>query len=207
MMKFKRGILFLTLSVLVVSCGLSVSSFRVVDSAQSVKPGKVAVIAATEHKAALYLAFKMTQEFEKQGTFSVMTQKQVSQRLPGYPFKVKGPFRETYTKTVDDFSSTDTKAVAAIARKLGVEYLYIFWTPTLTRYNDTVNIVRAYHQLFAFPGGRQIGNGNFDIQWMKEGSLYIGSAPESFPEAADFWSKRVVEEVCKKTGMSRKKKG
>ncbi len=203
MKKIRIALLVITSLVIFSSCGLWQTRFSVIDKTHRVKPAKLAVISATDHEAPLLLAVKMTEELKKQSRFRLMSQGAVKRAFPSYPFKVKGPFRETYTKTVTDFSKTDKRKISLIARKLGVQYLYVLWVPSVVVYNDSVNMANVYHQLFAFPGCREVGNGTYTVNWMKEGSVYIGSAPESYSESVDIFSKVVAEEITKKMGMTK----
>ena len=190
---------FLLLLVVMPSCSLLSGSFTLTGSSHEIEPARLAVISGREHAWARTLARKMTREFYAQSRFQVVSQGEIRGKLSPYPAKIKAPIRQTYTKTLADFSLTDKKVITEMAEKLDVEYIYIFWlAPNLTTINNSTNMLKVYHQFFRFPGCEEVGHGEYKMVWVSEGASYIGSAAESYEEAASLFGKKVTEVMVKK---------
>src|SRR3990170_7236689 len=152
-----RSILFIVLSLFVGAC----SAFNLVDQNFRPKGRTLAVISGLNNDPNILAAQHMTEALRKNSRFQVMSQKQVVQSVSNYPQNIKGPYRSAYFEIEKDYSNTDIKKLRQIQQQLGVDYLYVMWTPTATVMNDKIYTYHIITQLFEGSSSKEVGNGMF----------------------------------------------
>jgi hypothetical protein len=195
--RFARAIPLLLLTVMLSAC---VTTFTPVNGDGKFKGKTLAVIAGLDNEANLAVAQAMSESLRKNTRFQVMPHKQVAQTVSGYPVKIQGPYKTTYFELQTDHSRTDLKKIKAIQQQLGVDYLYVLWSPTETVYNDKIHSLNIVTQMFS--AGKEVGNGRFNAVAGRSDCCLV-PAPDSkdksnaIKDATDY----VAKEIGEKTGM------
>lgn len=197
---YMRSILFIVLSLFVGAC----SAFNLVDQNFRPKGKTLAVISGLNSDANLLTAQYMTDALRKNSRFQVVSQKQVAQSLPNYPQSIKGPYRSAYFEIEKDYSNTDMKKIRQIQQQLGVDYLYVMWTPTATVLNDKIHTLHIIAQLFEGPSSREVGNGIFGATAGKTDCCLVPKpGDEDKAKAIKDTTEYVAKQIAAKTGMQR----
>jgi len=144
-LRFTRTIPLLVLTVTLSAC---VTTFTPVNGDVRFKGKTLAVIAGLDNEANLLVAQSMSESLRKNTRFQVMPYKQVAQTVSGYPGKIQGPYKTAYFEIEMDYSRTDLKRIKAIQQQLGVDYLYVLWSPSVTVYNDKIHSFNIIAQMF-----------------------------------------------------------
>jgi hypothetical protein len=176
------------------------STFNIVNGDFKAKGDRLAVVAGLDNEANVYAAQSMTEALKKNTRFQVMPHKQVAQALPNYPQKIQGPYKSAYFEIEVDYSKTDMKKVRAIQQKLGVDYLYVLWTPSATVYNEKIHSLNVIGQMFA--NGKEVGNGRFNAVAGRTTCCLVPAPDDAdkanaVKDATDY----VAKEIGTKTGM------
>ncbi len=136
-------------------------TFSLVDADYRPKGKSIAVISGLDSKGNVAVAQEMSDALRKNTRLHVMPHKQASQAIANYPIKIKGPYSYAFLEIEEDYAASDTKKIREIQKKLGVDYLYVIWTPTAT--TDGSGKMQQFHmiaQLFD-NAGKEVGNGKF----------------------------------------------
>jgi hypothetical protein len=126
----------------------------------------------------------------------------VKQSLPNYPTNIQGPYKSSYFEIEVDYTKTDMKKIRSIQQQLGVDYLYVLWTPSATVYNEKIHSLNVVAQLFEH--GKEVGNGRFNAVAGRTDCCLV-PAPDSKDkanankDATDY----VAREIGEKTGMAK----
>ena len=196
-LRFTRTIPLLVLTVMLGAC---VATFTPVNGDVRFKGKTLAVIAGLDNEANLVVAQSMSESLRKNTRFQVMPYKQVAQTVTGYPGKIQGPYKTAYFEIEMDHSKTDLKRIKAIQQQLGVDYLYVLWSPSVTVYNDKIHSFNIIAQMF--DAGKEVGNGRFNAVAGRTDCCLV-PAPDSkdktnaIKDATDY----VAKEIGEKTGM------
>jgi hypothetical protein len=147
----------------------------------------------------------MTDALKKNSRFQVMSQKQVSQALSGYPTPVQGPYRTAYFEIETDYSKTDIKRIKAIQQKLSVDYVYVLWTPSETIYNEKIHQLHIIAQMFESPNAKEVGNGKFAATAGRTDCCLVPApGDKDKADALKDMSEYVAKEIAEKMGMQKK---
>lgn len=131
------------------------------------KGNSIAIISGLNKEVNLYLATVLTDSLKEVSTFRVLSQKEIINRFSEYPVNIKGPYTASYFDIDYDYSKTDVEEIKKIQKKLGVDYIYAMWVPSSTTFQNSVIHYYVIFQLFEFPGGREIANGQYVIREFK----------------------------------------
>jgi len=170
------------------------TAFEVVDGSFTPKGRSIAVLAGLPEGGSAAIAALVADELRKQSRYQVLSQAQIAQALKPYPQAIKGPYRSAYFEIDVDWSLTDKQKLAAIQRALGADYLYVMWAPTAVSWgSDKAANLQLVGQFFAFPGGKEIGHGVFQLHLRKDDAKYVKQGAEE-----------VARQIAEKTGMLKK---
>jgi hypothetical protein len=193
-----KHILFFVLPLVLGAC----STFNPVNGDFKLKGKTLAVIAGLDNDANMLTAQYMTESLKKNTRFQVLSQKQVGQAIPGYPDNIQGPYRSAYFEIEVDYSKTDMKRIRSIQQKLGVDYLYVLWTPSATVYGEKIHSLNVISQMFE--SGKEVANGRFTATAGRS-TCCLSPTPKdedkvnAVKDTADYVSK----EIGQKTGMAK----
>lgn len=191
--------------VLVIFLSACFSTFTPLNSDFRPKGKTLAVIAGLDNQANLAAAQYMTEALKKNSRFQVMPQKQVAQSLSGYPTPVQGPYKSAYFEIEVDYSKTDTKKIKAIQQKLGVDYVYVLWTPSETVYNEKIHQLHIIAQMFESPNAKEVGNGKFGATAGRTDCCLVPApGDKEKADALKDMAEYVSKEIAEKTGMQKK---
>jgi len=191
--------------VLVIFLSSCFSTFTPVNSDFKPKGKTLAVIAGLNNEANVAAAQYMTDALKKNSRFQVMSQKQVSQALSGYPTPVQGPYKTAYFEIETDYSKTDIKRIKAIQQKLGVDYVYVLWTPSETIYNEKIHQLHIIAQMFESPNAKEVGNGKFAATAGRTDCCLVPApGDKDKADALKDMSEYVAKEIAEKMGMQKK---
>ncbi len=200
--RFIRKLPVLMLLMVLSAC---ISTFTPTNSGFKPKGKTLAVIAGMDNEENERAAQYMTEALKKNSRFQVISQKQVRQSLPGYPTPVQGPYKSAYFEIETDYTKTDTKKIKAIQQKLGVDYLYVLWTPSTTVYNEKIHHLHIVAQMFESPNAKEVGNGKFGAMAGRTDCCLVPAAGEKDKEdAIKDATEYVAKEIAEKTDMQKK---
>ncbi|MEK6742303.1 MAG: hypothetical protein AABZ15_01765 [Nitrospirota bacterium] len=195
-----KGFAHLTVCAVLLFLSGCISAFNPVSNDVKFKPKTMAVVAGLDNEQNVQMAQAMSESLRKHTRFQVMTHKQVAQKLPGYPPRIQGPWKSAYFEIEVDYTKTDMKKVRSIQQQLGVDYLYVLWTPSETVYNRKIHSLNAIGQMF--DNGKEVGNGRFNATAGRTDCCLV-PAPDAkdktdaMKDASDY----VAKEIGEKTGM------
>lgn len=199
--RFIRKIPVLVLLIFLTAC----STFTTIDSNFKTKGRTLAVIAGLENEENVAVAHYMTEALRKNSRFQVISQKQVAQSLSNYPSKIQGPFKSAYFEIETDYGKSDVKKIRNIQQKLGVDYLYVVWTPSATVFNGKIHQLHAVGQMFEAPNSREVGNGRFDATAGRTDCCLVPApGDQDKTNAIKDTTEYVAKEVAEKTGMQKR---
>jgi hypothetical protein len=193
--------IFPLLAVLV-ALGGCISTYNPVDANFRVKGKTIAVVAGLDNEPNIMIARSMAESLKMNTRFQVMPASQVKQSLPNYPTGIQGPYKSSYFEIEVDYTKTDMKKIRSIQQQLGVDYLYVVWTPSATVYNEKIHSLNAVAQLFE--NGKEVGNGRFNATAGRTDCCLV-PPPDSkdkanaIKDATDY----VAKEIGEKTGMAK----
>jgi len=177
-----------------------VSTFTPVNGDARFKGKTMAVVAGLPVEQNVQMAQAMSDSLRKNTRFQVMPHKQVAQTIAGYPVKIQGPWKSAYFEIEVDNSKTDIKKVKAIQQQLGVDYLFVLWTPSETVYNEKIHSLNVIGQMFE--NGKEVANSRFNATAGRTDCCLV-PAPDSKDKsnAMKDTSDYVAKEIGEKTGM------
>jgi hypothetical protein len=181
----------------------SYSAFTLTESGFKPKGKSLAVIAGLNNEVNVVAAKYMSDALGANSRFQVVSQNKVDQSLPAYPTNIKGPYKYAYLNIEPDYSRTDMKKVRDIQQQLGVDYIYVMWSPVSTTGNQQTVQHWFIGQLFEFPSGKEIGNGIYGAG--ASGSCLPPSLP-SDKEVEDnlkLSMNYVAKNIAEETGMKK----
>jgi hypothetical protein len=184
------GLRFALVAVLTLALGGCFTPFQMVDGNFTPKGRSIAVIAALPEEGNAAIAALVADELRKQSRYQVMSRAQIAQALKPYPQMIKGPYRSAYFEIDVDWRLTDKQKLAAIQRSLGVDYLYVMWTPTAVEAGKNASNLHLIGQLFEFPGAKEVGHGAFQLYIRKDDATNLKKGAE-----------KVARQLAEKTGM------
>lgn len=195
--RLKQNLIFALLLVLG-AC----STFNPVNGDFKLKGKTLAVIAGLDNDANMLTAQYMTESLKKNTRYQVMSQKQVGQAIAGYPDDIQGPYKSSYFEIEVDYSKTDMKKIRAIQQKLGVDYLYVLWTPSATVYNEKIHSLNVISQMFE--SGKEVANGRFNaVAGRSTCCLTPAPSDQDKTNAVKDTTDYVAKEIGQKTGMAK----
>ncbi|PKL16289.1 MAG: hypothetical protein CVV49_17020 [Spirochaetae bacterium HGW-Spirochaetae-5] len=203
MKKFLPVLLLLSV-ILILSC----STHKFINKDVNPK-GKIAVIIGdTKLKSenALY-ADNFSQALKAGSTLNVLSQKQIKSSLGSYPERIKGPYKIVGVdeQPKPDYSLRDMDSLAAIAKKLNVQYLYTFWIPQAIHAKQAGSEAVQYWyvaELIEFPSRRIIAQGDMNMIYIIKGNT-AGPVPRSVEDMCKYFSEIVAKEIIENIGVSR----
>ncbi len=199
--RYMRNIIVLFLLLFINAC---FSTFNLVDQNFKPKGRTIAVISGLNNDPNMLAALHMTDALRKNSRFQVMPQKQVAQSLGSYPQNIKGPYKSSYFQIDTDYSSTDIKKVRQIQQQLGVDYLYVMWTPSATITNGKFYTYNIVAQLFEGPSSKEVGNGAFGATAGKTDCCLVPKPnDEDKANAIKDTTEYVAKKIAEKTGMQK----
>lgn len=171
------------------ACGGGARPFVPIDNA-TFKPARLAVIAGETDDVGKNLALAVTEELQKRTTFRVMSQKEVAKKLRRYPSKIKMAHVSESSPSVW-LPTDEAKKMAAIQKKLKVDYLFVVWGANLNSWtvssqngSSTYYNMSVFGNLLEYPNGKAVAFTDFSqnrkvrfweaIQF-KKSSYYVDS--------------------------------
>jgi len=195
-----KGFAHLTVCAVLLSLSGCISAFDPVSNDIKFKPKTMAVVAGLPVEQNVQMAQAMSDSLRKNTRFQVMPHKQVAQTIAGYPVKIQGPWKSAYFEIEVDYTKTDMKKVRSIQQQLGVDYLFVLWTPSETVYNRKIHSLNVIGQMFE--NGKEVANSRFNATAGRTDCCLV-PAPDSKDKAdamkdtCDY----VAKEIGEKTGM------
>ncbi len=190
------------LFVLPLVLGGCMSVFNPVNGDFKPKGKTLAVIAGLDNEQNVMMAQAMTEALKKNTRFQVLSQKQVKQAVPGYPDDIQGPWKTAYFEIEVDWAKTDMKKVRHIQQQLGVDYLYVLWTPSSTVYNGKIHSLNVVTQMFE--PGKEVANGRFNsVAGRTDCCLVPAPNDKDKADAVKDTADYVSKEIGQKTGMGK----
>jgi hypothetical protein len=193
------------LSVLALLAGCF-DTFSLVETDYRPKGKTLAVVAGLDSEANVAVVQRMAEALRKNTRFQVMSHKQVAQSVPNYPFRIKGPYSSAYFSVEEDYSNTDKKKIKDIQQRLGVDYLYVIWTPTATVTQGTIHQLHIIAQMFEGPAAKEVGHGKFNATAGRVGGCCLVPKPtdQDKSNAVDDACDYVAKEIGEKLGVAKK---
>lgn len=169
------------------------------------KGKSLAVISGLQDGDNLLLAHYMTEALAQNSRYQVMSQKKIAALERDYPYTIQGPYTSAYFEADLDYTQTDVEKIKRLQKKLGVDYLYVLWTPTSVTHNGSMNSILVLGQLFEFPGAREVGRAEFSSNSIGKSCLvFQGPIKEDdivlgMQRSTEYTSK----ELARETGMAK----
>lgn len=162
-------------------CGPAHRSFELVDKKHIVKPGSLAVLSGTKNKLDTILAEAITKELQRQGIFKVMSQHDVAEKLPNYPYS----FIQAAAEDAREEYCADKTLVEIAQKRLQTTYLFVVWTENLTKRTkmtygipfQTTFSAYVIGNFFEYPGGGLTATAFY---WHQRGQSIINAETESY---------------------------
>jgi len=185
------------LSFLLSSC---VSTFNPVKQGYTMRGKTIAVIAGLDNEPNLHVARSMSESLAKHTRFQVMSSKKVEQTLIGYPSNIQGPYKSAYFEIEADYAKSDRNKISALQKKLGVDYLYVIWSPSATSYGEKIHSLNVIAQMFE--SGNEVANGRFNAV-AGSSTCCLSPAPQDQDKAkaVENATDYVAKEIGTKMGM------
>lgn len=181
------------------------SAFSLVEPGYRPKGRSIAVLAGLNSESNVILAQRMSEALRKNTRFQVMPHKQAAAAVPNYPATIRGPYTSAYFQIEDDYANTDKKKIRDIQQKLGVDYLYVLWTPTAT--SDGSGRIQQLHiiaQMFE-SSGKEVGNGKYAATAGRTNCCLVPRPDDKDrASAVDDICDYVAKEIGEKMGMLKK---
>jgi hypothetical protein len=135
------------------------------NNAASVPKGKsIAIISGTKESQNVTIARMVADSLRKNSRYQVATVAQISRSVEPYPQNIKGPYKSAYYYIDKDWDLGDRKKIADIQHALGVDYLYVIWSPIAVSSNgNAVYSIPAIAQLFEQPNAREIAKTSIQV--------------------------------------------
>lgn len=188
-------VLGVLLVLLVSGCAHYQVDFSLVNDNFKPKGKSIAVISGTKEPSNQEIASMVADSLRKASRFQVMPPAQVAHAVHPYPQTIKGPYKSAYFQIDTDWDLGDRNRIAEIQRALGVDYLYVIWSPIAVSFNNsTVYQVPAVAQMFE-PAGKVVAK--------TEIMLLLGDENNKFAKEG---TDEIAAQLAEKTGMSTAKK-
>jgi len=198
--------LYIALIVLfLVSLSSCMKTFTLKEKDMKLEGGSIAVISGLNNEANLSMAILVTEELHKNSRFKVLSQKDIAGALPYYPVRIQGPWTRAYVKIDEDYTRTDVEKIKKMQKRLGVKYVYVLWMPASISWGGSgsdVDELHAISQLFMFPGGKEIGNGEF-VMRLFTGGIVIGQTANSKKELMEQFAKKISTDIVAQMNMQK----
>ncbi|HUX89227.1 MAG TPA: hypothetical protein VMV48_00870 [Gallionellaceae bacterium] len=160
------------------------------------KGKSIAIISGTKVPENLVLASLVADSLRKNSRFQVSTTAQISKAVEPYPRKIKGPYKSAYFDIDKSWDMGDKEKIAEIQRALGVDYLYVIWTPiAMSNRSDRHSIlpsVPVVAQLFEQPAAKEVARTDAVIAIDSDDRIGDEKNP-AFREGANEISRQLVE--------------
>ena len=173
--------------------------------------GKIAVLICETRLSkenALFAGY-FSDALAKGSKLKVISQSQVKSILGSYPERIKGPYRIKGTEFEVDYSLHDLDSLAAVAKKLNVQYIYAIWIPhsiELVQAGNHLPVYSYVSELIEFPSRRIMVQTKWEMTYSKDGSgitVVGGSAPRNEKDMCKFNSELLVADLIKNTGIGK----
>jgi len=202
----------LTLSLtLLFSCREGGHVFDMVRKGETITPGTIAVIAGKNKDQDYQLAKKLTEHINTIQVYRVMSQDQLSEVLPNYPYQDIIDEWGNHPKSGGNpawFSSANKELVRRAQIRIKTKYVFVVWTERMA-VSNSYSIV-TYGRLLAYPENRVIG---YTEARFKKGGGCMVLTPHNqmfdnlIAETAGLIAKRLKEHsAIKKNKFKEKKK-
>lgn len=194
--------IFFILSMLI---PLSCSMHKFVNKDINPKSKAAVIIAETKFPDVNELyANNLTDGLAAKSKLTVIPQSKVKAILGSYPQRIKGPYKLMGMDAPKiDYALHDMDKLAAIAKKLNVQYLYVFWIPiSKNMIQGGTEIVDYYYigELVEFPSKRIIAHVEIDMAYVKEGAT---NGPKNVKEMCGWYSEAAVKDIIDNTGIGK----
>lgn len=137
----------------------------------------------------------------------VLTQNQVKAALGSYPERIQGPYKVIGMEEPKmDYTRHDMDRFAEIAKKLNVQYLYVFWFAQSVKEISGRNEVTKYWyvgELIEFPSRRIIAQANHLMFYFSKETDVVGDAPKSIEDMCKIFSEMNAKDIIKNTGIAK----
>lgn len=170
--------------------------------------GKIAVIIGeTKYgkESALY-ADNFTLALTGGSKLTVLAQNQVKAVLGSYPERIQGPYKVFgMDEPKVDYTRHDMDRIAEIAKKLNVQYVYIFWLASaIKEFANGYDATKYWYigELIEFPSQRIMAQGNMILFYIG-GGLVIGTAPRSVEDMCKIYAEGFAKEMIQNTGIAK----
>jgi hypothetical protein len=168
--------------------------FSLMDDKQPIKVTSVAVIAGSPGDGPKQLAQFVTDGLAEKSRFKVLSQEEIGDRVPNYPYAIKIKDDETLDKETDLetqvwFVPSEQAKLDALQKKLKVDYLYVLWIPWMrasTYQGKTTYLVWPSGNMIEYPGGRVVASTKI--------SRSESDSPLALFRANDYYIVKVLEE-------------
>lgn len=181
--------------------------------------GRIAVvIAETKYDDVnTIIANSMSELLEAKSKLTVVHQHKVKSIIGTYPERIRGPYKHLGDEIEPDNKRRDMDTLAVYAKKLNVNYLYVFWIPicveskiiTTDPYGNTresAGFTGYYYigELIEFPSRRIIAQGEAELSYIPNATVIGSRKPAaSSREMAINFSELAVDEIIKNTGIGK----
>lgn len=201
---FRSLLLLLAGSFLALNgCGVH-KPFELVDGRKQIKPGSLAVVSGGNAQADMNVASYLTAELKEKSTFRVMSQADISRRVPGYPsdiIKASSAPKEAEGNYAW-LSKADKGRIDAVHEKLDTNYVFVVWVGDLSRvttYNQygggsTSYVASVYGRLLEYPKANVVAYSIFGESKGRSCCLFGNSEGDDI----DTLLKNAAETVAKK---------
>lgn len=128
-----RGITLLLAAVamsILSGCGVN-KPLVLMDQSYQLKPDSIAVIAGSNDSAEINMAKALTEELQKRSKFKVISQEEISKRIPKYPYEIKTAAPKDPKKPVW-FAPDQKKKLKSIQSRLKAKYLFVVWSTNMS---------------------------------------------------------------------------
>lgn len=195
----KYTVLFIAVLFLLSGCGVW-PYYKPLSVDSQIKNGaSIAVISGLEDDLNILVVSHFTSALAEGSKFKVMSQKDIAKKLKNYPVDISGPYTDkSYFTIEEDFTNSNQEELRKIQKKLGVDYLYVMWTPTVQTINGGRYYFCSVNQLYSASGGEEVGRGRLYYA-IRTSSKKMGI---DLKKVSDFG----VKLLCRKTGMSKETK-
>jgi len=211
----KKLLCLILLSFLTFSCS-SVHTFANKDVDRN---GKIAVVIGETQFEEVHriIANDLSDKFNSGSKLKVIPQSKVKEILGSYPMRIQGPYKIVGTDTELNYSLHDIDTLSKYAKKLNVNYLYVFWIPKVIHEKSFASpdgrkgvtqpetMVHYYiGELIEFPSRRIIAQGQVEIvYYMNLKVLGGGGPPQNIKDMSEEFSEIAVKEIIEKTDIGK----
>jgi hypothetical protein len=169
--------------------------------------GKIAVIIGNTKYAEVDGPYAdiVSATFASQSKLKVVPQSAVKASIAKYPVRIQGPYTVYgMDEPKVDYNKTDKAALAEMAKKLDVQYVYAFWIDRGVKRGGSTDMTFYYYiaQLIEFPSGKVIAQGDMSMMYVSKGTV-VGSVPRSIDEMCKQYGEGAAKEIIQNTGIGK----